>query len=93
MWGLLASAMILMLVFAGIALVASTSFEGECISFEPPSQSCSLGRYLVQAVVLTVLAAPWTHTSLFILAVAILVGLPIAGLVVGIFRARTATRT
>ncbi len=87
-YGAIASVLILVFVLAGIAFNAATIFDGDCITFEPPIRSCTLRQYLVQALVLTIIAAPFTHSFAFFLILFITLGLPIAGLVAGAIRSR-----
>jgi hypothetical protein len=90
---LITSALIFVLALAGIAIAAATEFNGDCISFEPPIQACSLGRYLIQAVVLTIIAAPFTHSFVFFFFLFVILGFPIAGLVTGRSRAKTSANS
>ncbi len=90
-YGAIASALLLILILAGVAYTASIEFEGECITFEPPAHACSLGRYLVQAVVLTIIAAPFTQPVVFFAFFFVTLGFPIAGLVVGLSGSKAST--
>ena len=92
-FGLTISALIFVLVLAGIVITAATEFNGDCISFEPPSPACSLGRYLIQVVVLTIIAAPFTHSFVFFFFLFVTLGFPIAGLVGGLIRAKASTKS
>lgn len=86
--GALITLLILVFVVAGIALNASPEYNGDCISFEPPTPACSRGRFLIQAVALTIIAAPFTHSFVFFSLLFVLLGLPIAGFFIALIRSR-----
>jgi hypothetical protein len=93
LYGVRTAALILVFILAVVAFRASTEFDGDCISFEPPIQSCTLGRFLVQAVVLTVIAAPFTHPFVFFPILFLIISFPIIGLGTGVIRSRASTRS
>ena len=81
--GLLISGILLILILIGVLWVGISSYDGYCISFEPPKEPCSLLEYLLPytllLIVFSAIGKPMICLSVFV----VLLAFPIIGYVVG----------
>ena len=81
--GCIGSLLLVTVIVSIILILNSASYQGECISFEPPAGDCSLFEYLLQVLVLVLISSPFTHTFLFFSLLAVILMLPILGIGIG----------
>ena len=82
-FGCLSSVLVAVAIVSIILISNAGSYEGECISFEPPARKCSFGEYLQQVVLLILIFSPFTDTFLFCSISLLLIILPILGWRIG----------
>jgi hypothetical protein len=81
--GLLVSGILLILILVGVLWFGVSSYDGYCISFEPPRRPCNLLEYLfpytLLLIVFSAIGKPMICLSVFV----VLLAFPIIGYVVG----------
>lgn len=82
-YGLLASACLLGLVLLAALVVAFQSYDGRCISFEPPPTDCTLLEYLPGYAFLLLIYWAFGRPLLSIACLALLLLLPLGGYLLG----------
>ena len=88
--GLLISGILALLIFAGILIVGIRSYDGHCISFEPPKRPCSILEFLFPYLLLLVVFSIIGKPVLAIIALIIVVAPPAIGYLVGKRKSSTA---
>jgi hypothetical protein len=63
--------------------VSIASYEGNCVSFEPPTRPCALSEYLGSAFLLTLVYFAFGRPLLCIGLVVLILLLPLVGFLVG----------
>lgn len=81
--GLLVSGALFLLILAGILAIGISSYEGHCISFEPPERPCNLLEFLIPYVLLLVVFSIVGKPILLIIALIIVLLPPIIGYLIG----------
>lgn len=82
-FGCISSVLVAVAIVSIILITYAGSYEGECISFEPPAGKCSIGEYLLQVVLIILIFSPFTDTYLFCSISLVLLFLPILGWRIG----------
>jgi hypothetical protein len=81
--GCISSVLIVIAIVLIILISNAGSYDGECISFEPPARKCSFGEYIRQVGLLILIFSPFTDTFLFCSISLVLLFLPILGWRIG----------
>jgi hypothetical protein len=81
--GMRASVFLLLLIFVGILLVGITSYDGHCISFEPPQRECNIFEFLFPYVLIFIVFSVISKPMLFLIILITLIALPIVGYMIG----------
>jgi hypothetical protein len=86
--GLLVSGILALLILVGILIVGLSSYEGHCISFEPPERPCNilefLVPYLLLLIVYSIIGRPILAVSVFV----IILTPPVIGYLIGKTKSR-----
>ena len=81
--GLLVSGILALLILVGILVVGLSSYEGHCISFEPPERPCTilefLPPYLLLLIVYSIVGRPIWGVIVFV----IIISPPVIGYLIG----------
>jgi hypothetical protein len=91
--GLIISAVIIILVLAIVIVIAIgvESFNGTCISFEPPARSCTLLEFLIPYLLLLLVYWVVEKPVLTLLIAVLVLAAPLAGWIVSRDRSKGAT--
>jgi hypothetical protein len=81
--GLLISGALALLILAGVIAVGGSSYDGYCISFEPPKRPCGIFEFLVPYILLLIVFSIIGKPILAITFFFIIVAPPIIGYLVG----------
>jgi hypothetical protein len=87
--GLLISGVLVLLILAGIIMTGVRSYDGYCISFEPPKRPCGILEFLFPYLLLLIVFSVIGKPVLAIIFLIIVVTPPIIGYVFG--RRKTST--
>jgi hypothetical protein len=89
--GLIISAVIIILVLAVAIAIGVGSFNGTCISFEPPARSCTLLEFLISYLLLLLVYWVLEKPVLTLLVVVLVLAAPFAGWIVSRGRSKGST--
>ena len=77
--GLLASCLLFLGILAIPLVLGITSYDGYCVSFEPPKRPCTFLEYLGPTFILTLLYLAFGRPLLSLFLVVALLALPLVG--------------
>jgi hypothetical protein len=80
--GLLGSAIVIALILVAFLVVSIASYDGHCVSFEPPKRPCSLIAYLYPSFILFVFYTAIGRPFLFLSVLLVVLILPLVGFLV-----------
>jgi hypothetical protein len=89
--GLLISGALVLLILAGVIAFGVSSYDGYCISFEPPKRPCSILEFLFPYILLLIVFSILGRPILAIIFLLVIVTPPIIGYIVGRMRAGSET--
>ena len=81
--GLIVSGILLLLFLLGILIVGIVSYEGHCISFEPPERECTIFEFLYPYLLLLVVYSVVGKPILALIFFSILLTPPVIGYYLG----------
>ncbi len=81
--GLIVSGIFLLLFFLGILIVGIISYDGYCISFEPPQRECNIFEFLYPYLLLLVVYSVVGRPILALIFFSILLPPPVIGFSLG----------
>jgi hypothetical protein len=90
--GLLISGALALLILAGLIVFGVSSYDGYCISFEPPKRPCGILEFLIPYLLLLVVFSVIGKPILAIIFFFVIVTPPLIGYIVGRRNAGTAPR-
>jgi hypothetical protein len=82
-YGMIASGCLLFVILMGVLIVGIRSYDGHCISFEPPVRPCNLLEYLLPYTLLLIVFSIVGKPILFFSIMAILLAFPFIGYLIG----------
>ena len=80
--GLLASCLLFLAILAIPLTICITSYDGHCVSFEPPKRPCTFLEYLGTAFILNLVYLAFGRPVLYVFLVAGMLALPLVGHIV-----------
>jgi hypothetical protein len=81
--GLIASGALALMILAGVIIVGIQSYDGYCVSFEPPKRPCGLLHFLMPYLLFLIVFSVIGRPVLAIMFLLIVAALPIAGYLLG----------
>jgi hypothetical protein len=81
--GLVVSGILLGLIFLGILIYGLTSYEGYCISFEPPKRECNILEFIFPYLLLLAVYSVFGKPVLALILVLIILIPPMVGYLLG----------
>ena len=81
--GLIISGALVLLILAGVTAYGVISYDGYCISFEPPKRPCGLLEFLLPYILLFIVFSLIGKPILAIIFLIIILTPPIIGYIVG----------
>jgi len=82
-YGMLVSGCLFFVILIGVLVVGIISYDGHCISFEPPVRPCNLLEFLLPYTLLLIVFSMIGKPILFFALLAILFAFPVIGYVIG----------
>jgi hypothetical protein len=87
--GLIASGALALVVLAGVIVVGIQSYDGYCVSFEPPKRPCGLLQFLIPYLLLLIVFSLFGKPILAIIFLLMIAAPPFVGYWIGRTRARS----
>jgi len=82
-FGMIASGCLFFVILMGALVVGIRSYDGHCISFEPPVRPCNILEYLLPYTLLLIVYSMIGKPILFFTLLAILLAFPLIGYLIG----------
>jgi len=86
--GCLLSGAIVLLFLCGALVTSLAAYDGNCISFEPPPEPCTLGEYLPIALLLLIVSWLTGKPLLTLWVLLLLICIPLIGLLADVMERR-----
>jgi len=81
--GLFVSGILVFLILVGILIVGLSSYEGHCISFEPPERPCNVIEFLIPYLLLLIVYSIIEKPILFLILLILILMPPVIGYLIG----------